>query len=263
MTGSRRLSARLLRALRRGLGYGVAHDSLVAKVRHSNPDSWIAGRLVGGVPQMPEGQWSVRIEERAEVTQRLGERPLWSRYPPADAGRQGPATRCSDQVRTSPRMGRFFTWLVAARRPMTITEFGAAFGVSGMYWLSGLEMNSEGWLHTFEPNEDWASIAEANLRVVGSRFTLTRGTFEDNIALVLPRGQHIDIAFIDAIHTSAFVEPQFNLVAERLAPGGLVLLDDIDFSVDMQACWRRIREDGRLAASAEVGRVGIVELSGP
>ena len=68
------------------------------------------------------------------------------------------------------------------------------------------------------------------------------------------------IAFIDAIHTSEFVGPQFELVAARLSPGGLVLLDDIDFSPDMRSCWEKIRADRRLSASVEVDRVGIVEF---
>ncbi len=68
------------------------------------------------------------------------------------------------------------------------------------------------------------------------------------------------LAFIDAIHTSAFVEPQFELVARRLSPGGLIVLDDIDFSPDMWSCWQKLREDRRVLASAELDRVGLVEL---
>jgi predicted O-methyltransferase YrrM len=141
-----------------------------------------------------------------------------------------------------------------------IVEFGTAFGVSGMYWLSGLQMNAFGRLLTFEPNEVWARIAGENLSVVSSRFELTVGTFEENIDRVLRPGESIDLAFIDAIHTSEFVRPQFEAVVARLAAGGLVLLDDIDFSRDMRSCWDGIREDDRVAASVEVERVGVVEL---
>ena len=260
---ARRGAAEIFRAILRRLHSVGANDELRVRTWRAEADSWIAKQLGGAPPQLAEGDWSARVEERAEETQRLGEQPLWSGYSKADRAapaRTTPALRCSNQVRTSRRMGRFFSWIITNRRPSIVVEFGTAFGVSGMYWLSGLEMNRAGWLHTFEPNQSWATIAEANLTAVGTRFTLTRGTFEDNVALVIPREQHIDLAFIDAIHTSAFVDPQFELVAARLAPGGLVLLDDIDFSSDMQACWSRIREDPRLVATAEVGRVGIVEF---
>jgi predicted O-methyltransferase YrrM len=129
-----------------------------------------------------------------------------------------------------------------------------------MYWLSGLEMNAAGRLLTFEPNKVWAPIARGNLDAIGTRFELTVGTFEENIDRMLRSGEQIDIAFIDAIHTSEFVVPQFQIVAARLAPGGLVLLDDIDFSDDMRSCWELLRGDSRVAASVEVDRVGVLEF---
>jgi len=97
--------------------------------------------------------------------------------------------------------------LVQKRKPEIIVEFGTAFGVSGMYFLAGLNLNKKGKLLTFDPNTVWAKLAKDNLSKISDRFKLTNGTFEDNIDNVLPEGQHIDIAFIDAIHTKEFVLP--------------------------------------------------------
>jgi predicted O-methyltransferase YrrM len=94
-------------------------------------------------------------------------------------------------------------------KPEIVVEFGAAFGVSGMHWLSGLRANAGGRLFTFEPNEVWAELARVNLERIHHPFELTVGTFEDNIAVL--GDQLIDLAFIDAIHTSEFVLPQFDL----------------------------------------------------
>lgn len=114
-------------------------------------------------------------------------------------------------------MGNLFANLVKKRKPSVIVEFGTAFGVSGMYWIAGLEANNYGELLTFEPNKVWAEIARKNLSAIGSRFQLVIGTFEENIDLYLGHDRRIDIAFIDAIHTSEFVIPQFKLVIDRLA----------------------------------------------
>ncbi len=142
-----------------------------------------------------------------------------------------------------------------------MVEFGTAFGTSGMYWLSGLESVRCGKLFTFEPNREWASIARENLRAISSRFELTEGTFEDNAQAKLGDGPSIDIAFIDAIHTSAFVLPQFELVLQHLKSGGLVLFDDIDFSDDMADCWRRVAQgSGATASVAVAGHVGLLEV---
>jgi predicted O-methyltransferase YrrM len=203
------------------------------------------------------------IEARAAETQALGAKALWNGYeavrdyPRATSG----SARSSDQVRSTASAGRLYAWLAAERAASTIVEFGTAFGVSGMYWLAGLKSNGTGRLLTFEPNETWAEIARGNLAAVNEKFDLVVGTFEDNIARMLKPGGRIDIAFVDAIHTSEFVFRQFAILLPLMQPGGLVLFDDIDFSDDMASCWQEVARDPRIVASATVDkRLGIVEL---
>ena len=204
-----------------------------------------------------------RIEARAAETERLGARPLWTgyaavpNYPKATTD----STRRSNQVRSPAVAGHFYAWLAAERAASIIVEFGTAFGVSGMYWLAGLKGNSGGRLLTFEPNADWAGLARANLASISDAFELVTGTFEECIDATLPLDQRIDIAFVDAIHTTEFVSRQFEILVPRMAPGGLMLFDDIDFSEDMRSCWHAIARDRRVVASATIGRrLGIVEL---
>lgn len=212
------------------------------------------GSVLGrSVIRPPRSAIDSLIDERVAITARAGERPLWDGY-----GQKG-SKRTSDQVRTDAVEGRFYRLLVDRLSPYTVVEFGTAFGVSGMYWLSGLEARNEGCLFTFEPNEDWARYARDNLEAIGRRFVLTEGTFEESLDVLDDR--LIDIAFIDAIHTSDFVEPQFALVADRCRPGSVVVLDDIDFSDDMRRCWQRIAHSSGVKASATVSpRVGVVAL---
>jgi len=206
----------------------------------------------------PRGDQADRIEALARQTQALGAQPLWDGY----AGHnRGGATRTSDDVRTAEATGNAYTELVRRRRPDIVVEFGTAFGVSGMYFLAGLEANGHGALYTFEPNAVWAAIARDNLRRIGERFRLTVGTFESRVEDVLPPGGRIDLAFIDAIHTRDFVLPQLEIVLARSAPGAIIILDDIDFSDDMRACWHEVAHDPRFCASLALGgRVGLVEL---
>jgi predicted O-methyltransferase YrrM len=202
------------------------------------------------------------IEERAALTHRQGPRPLWSGYRGL-AGYAGDTegSRTSNEVRSSAAMGRFYHHLALRRHPSAILEFGTAFGVSGMYWLAGLKSAGGGMLYTFEPNEDWALLAKANLDAVSDRYRLTVGTFEDHADTVLD-GTGIDIAFIDAIHTGDFVNAQFAIVKRFLKPGALVLFDDINFSDDMRACWQGVARAPEILASARVGeRLCVVEMA--
>lgn len=215
-------------------------------------DSRLAEILGHGVRVSP-GPVHGRILDRAKVTAAAGRQPLWEGY-----GEQT-ATRTPDQVKTRPEMGLVYTRLVEQLRPDIVVEFGTAFGMSGMYWLAGLEGNGRGHLYTFDPNQVWAGLARENLLAISDRFTLTIGTFEDN-AGILPGP--IDIAFIDAIHTSEFVNPQFDLVVSRSHPGTVIVLDDISFSRDMRSCWKAIAADPRVKVAAMLGRrVGMIEVA--
>lgn len=248
----------MFRRMRNALAYLLFPRPVRIRWIKRERSSWLAREFPGPLIKLDVSPLSGRIEQIAAATHELGSQPLWEGY-----RTRGPQTRTSNEVRTSRVMGNFYASLVARRKPGIIVEFGTAFGVSGMYWLAGLEANREGMLLTFEPNAIWGEIARRNLSEISKRFTLTNATFEESIDACLPRGGAIDIAFIDAIHTREFVVPQLNLVVQRSAPGSLILIDDIEFSADMKKCWDEIAADSRFLASATFGsRVGILELAG-
>lgn len=225
--------------------------------------SWLRDNLPAPTFSPPEPPQARLIEDRAARTERLGPQPLWDGYGQVAGYLKSTfdRTRTSGQVRSSAMAGRLFAWLARQRAATTIVEFGTAFGISGMYWSAGLEHSPQGRLLTFEPNATWAEIARTNLSSVSDRFTLTVGTFEQSVDSVLLPDQRIDIAFVDAIHTSAFVFRQFEVLLPRMAPKALILFDDIDFSADMAACWDRLSRHPGVLASATFGRrLGIVEL---
>jgi predicted O-methyltransferase YrrM len=215
---------------------------------------WLSAHLTGSVPPAPGKR---RIEAAAEATERLGPQRLADEYG-EPGGERTPAV-----VRSSSRAGDLYAWLAHERRPRTIVEFGAAFGVSGMYFTAGLEAAGSGHLYSFEINREWADIAERNISSVSNRFTLTRGAFEDCVTDVLPAP--IDIAFVDAIHQYDFVMRQFEILEPRMSSGGIILFDDIDFrkpGARMGEAWRDLASRPDVAAAVEVnGRLGIIELT--
>lgn len=214
---------------------------------------WLGTHLGDSVPQAPRKD---HIEAVAEATNRLGPQRLADEYGEA-GGERTPAV-----VRSSSRSGDLYAWLVQQRRPSTIVEFGSAFGVSGMYFSAGLEAVGAGHLYSFEINEEWATVAERNIRSVSTRVTLTRGAFEDRVADVLTAP--IDLAFVDGIHQYDFVIRQFAILEPRLSPGALVLFDDIDFKkpgARMADAWRELAARPTIAAAVAVDRrLGIIEV---
>ncbi|MEM6729027.1 MAG: class I SAM-dependent methyltransferase [Pseudomonadota bacterium] len=202
------------------------------------------------------------LEAKLGAMSEVGGRPLWEGYQDVtDYPRKTTGNRTANQVSTRPRVGAFFTWLVEALRPDAVVEFGTAFGASGMYFLRGLERAEHGHLFTYEPNTDWVEFARENLTSVSERFTSTNDTFEAAAERTL-KPASVGLAFIDAIHTKAFVDAQFAILRDYLAPGAVVLFDDIYFSEDMEACWTSIAQADGIAASAQMGRrLGIVKMA--
>lgn len=243
-------------------GFVDQHRSQVVPVNWimRNEDSWLSQHLGDSSIKFRRSAYSPRIEKLAEQTNQLGPQPLWSGYEGLNIA--GP-TRTPDKVRTAAVMGNLYTYIVQKLQPQIVVEFGTAFGVSGMYFLAGIEANNRGQLLTFEPNDVWRKLAILNLPQISNRFNSTAGTFEDNINNVLPQGQTIDLAFIDAIHTKEFVVSQLDIVLARASDKAIIILDDIRFSDSMRECWQEVSRDSRFSCSAELGnRVGIVELDG-
>jgi Predicted O-methyltransferase len=223
------------------------------ELRWRKRGGWLGSHLRQRVPQAPRKS---QIEAVARTTNNLGVQKLDDAY-----GEVG-GVRMPDDVRSSADLGDLYAWLVQQRRPATVVEFGSAFGVSGMYFASGLVAAGQGHLYSFEINREWADIAERNIRSICDCVTLTRGTFEDHVDAVVPGP--IDLAFVDGIHTYEFVKAQFDTLRPRLSAGGLIAFDDIDFKRPgsrMREAWEEIAADPRVAGAVEVnGRVGLVEL---
>jgi len=229
-------------------------------IRKDN-SSWLTQQFTEAIIKPPKNPFTKKIEQIAADTNKLGSQPLWDGYAKGDPTNDRGATREPNDVRLDRSIGKLFSYIICMKKPNLIVEFGTAFGVSGMYFLSGLEANKHGKLYTYEPNEVWAEIARKNLSLISNRFKLTIGTFEENIDQHLQKNQKIDVAFIDAIHTSEFVLPQLEIVIARSGSKSIIILDDINFSEDMQQCWQKVAADERFSASATLGKsVGIVEL---
>lgn len=200
------------------------------------------------------------VEKRCQITNSTGEHPLWSGYNAAKNYKNAQSKkRRSNNVRTSPEYGRLYVWLVDRLNAQNVVEFGTAFGASGMYWLSGLK-HTGGRLFTFEPNDIWASFAVDNLTAISNNFTLVNGTFEENAEKTLTSSS-IDIGFIDAIHTKDFVLSQLILLRKYMRPGGIVILDDVNFSDDMRSCWEQVSNEEYVKGSLAVStRIGMIEV---
>lgn len=120
--------------------------------------------------------------------------------------------------------GRFLEFLVAATGARTVVEIGTFTGMSALFLARGLAPG--GRLICLEREERFVEIGREHWRRAGveERIEVRIGPAADSLAALAP-DVHIDLAFIDA--DKAGYAQYLDLVLQRLAPDGLVVVDNV------------------------------------
>jgi predicted O-methyltransferase YrrM len=127
----------------------------------------------------------------------------------------------------SPEGGRLLYALARASRPETVVEFGTSFGISTIYLAAAVTDNGAGRVLTTELSPRKVAAAGANLREAGvdGPVTILPGDALETLAdLPGPVG----LALLDGWKDLCL--PVLRLLEPRLAPGALVVADDITFA---------------------------------
>ena len=150
------------------------------------------------------------------------------------------------------------------RKTISVDEAAKRLGISrnSAYQAAALELNGAGRLTTLEGARAWGAIAEQGLSALGlaGRAEVRLGPINDTLAGVLERIAPIDYAFLDAEHTEEATLEQFDMLLPHVSAGGVVVLDDITFSIGMWRAWNTIRRRDRVSTSLAISRVGVVAV---
>jgi predicted O-methyltransferase YrrM len=159
-------------------------------------------------------------------------------------------------------IGRFLHHLVRRLGAATVIELGTAHGISALYLAAAIRAVGRGRLYTIEGNPDRCRLARLNAEAVLGRsapLTCLEGSFLEVLPGVLSKlAEPIDLVFEDGLHEPTGTLAEFEMVYPQVAPGGLIVLDDIYHQNGNSAAWLKIRGMTDIAATVEInGRVGI------
>jgi predicted O-methyltransferase YrrM len=202
--------------------------------------STAVGRLSGA-----ERTWIARIEQRRKRIVATGDNGLGTACP----------------YWSIPRIwGRFLMRLVRELRPASCIEMGSGFGISGAYQAAALELNGSGELLALDQEPSLASIATRTWAALGleRRITLELGPIGRTLEGAASRAAPVHYAFIDAEHTEQATVRNFEMLLPHLAPGAVVVVDDIKVDQGMDRAWTRIAEQDAVSAAVGLRRVGVV-----
>ncbi|MCS7163166.1 MAG: class I SAM-dependent methyltransferase [Bacteroidia bacterium] len=166
----------------------------------------------------------------------LGVEVYGARYPAAQWGqiRWLSLAALTRQASCTPAKGRLLYRLVAPRRPQRILELGTHLGLGTLY-LACSAPKAE--IHTVEASPTLASYAKKHFQILGLHPTLHCQTFEAFLSQPQPVW---DVVFLDGNHGGAAFVGYIKALYPSLAEGGLLIADDIFWSRDMYAAWRRV-----------------------
>ncbi len=215
-----------------------------------------------------------------EFKNKYGERPLSLkifqnnnesriRFSPAYIGEPEKRTeewslaRHMDRISATPKLGSLLLALVHRLRPEKILEVGSAFGVSTAYLLAGCAMNGAGHVYVIEKSDFFLSYAPKIWGCFAKYpVTLFRGDALEIASSDLLKNQHYDLVFLDASHNKDDTVRLFNAILPRVTFSGVVVIDDIYWTSQMNEAWQEVKKHPRSFFVCEfAGRYGIVVVS--
>lgn len=122
--------------------------------------------------------------------------------------------------------GRFLYLLARLSGARHMVEFGASYGISTLYLGAAARANG-GQLHTTEVHPDKCAVVRNNIAEAGLQeaVSLLEGDALETLQTV---DAPIDFVFLDG--WKSYYLPVIKLLRPKLAPGALVVADNIDFS---------------------------------
>jgi predicted O-methyltransferase YrrM len=197
-----------------------------------------------------------RVLDRVEAARRTillsPERVPWTGERPQSVG------RICARASQPPSGARLLHHIVAAWEPRQALELGTCVGISAAYQATAIR--GTGTLTSLEAYPALARQAEATWRQAGiDNARVVVGQFANTLAPTLA-GAMWDYAFIDGHHQGPATERYVEEVSGAAAPGALLALDDIDYSEGMRSAWQSVRRRPDVAASAVVGKIGLLAL---
>lgn len=209
---------------------------------------------------------SVRIETlRAALAARVGGVPIYyspkpGAYDHASGERPEHGTVMTFSYAQAAKTGVGRAWgqamfeLTRARKPATILELGACAGISGSYMAAGAP---DATLITIEASRELAEIAAEHIGQFTHNAEVMNALFDAALDALDAKPPRIDLAYIDGHHEKEATLHYYARIRPMLAPGAIVLFDDIRWSQDMNDCWQAVRAMPDFELLIDMAKLGL------
>ncbi len=150
---------------------------------------------------------------------------------------------------------RFYFRMIQYFGAKNIVELGTSLGISALY----LAQSKLAKVTTFEGNTAVADIALTNFESTETgNIKIIEGNIDETLPEFLQTPQKIDFVLMDANHRYQPTLNYFEWLSKRMADKGVIVLDDIHYSPEMEKAWLKLKNNELVYGSIDLFRCGIL-----
>lgn len=160
----------------------------------------------------------------------------------------------------SPKIGQLLFRLIAyigheQGRPLRIVELGTSLGITTAYLASADKHNK---VVTLEGSPEVVRVAKEQWRLLKlENIECIVGRIEDTLYNTYAR-EEIDVAYVDANHTYEATLRYVSELLPRMEEKGILIVDDIHYSPEMEHAWDDLKLDERVTTSMDLWYAGLL-----
>ena len=169
------------------------------------------------------------------------------------------SVRNACMVSKRPTEALLLYYLTHIFQPKRAIELGTNVGITSAYQAAGLgTYDPPGQLVTLDISPYRQRLAQEMHQALGlHNVRYVQGLFRDTLAETLEALGTIDYAYIDGDHEYQSTVDYFQLIANHLEDGAVVVFDDIRWSAGMKQAWDTVRAMPRVALALDLHEIGV------
>ncbi len=150
---------------------------------------------------------------------------------------------------------QFYYRIIHSLNAGRILELGTSFGITTLY----LAAKKDSKVITFEGNSDIANIAQTNFESLDRKnIRIVEGNLDSSLSDFLQDPKKIDFVLMDANHRYEPTMHYFNLLCRRMSDKGIIVVDDIHQSEEMDRAWRKMKSNELVYGSVDMFKCGLL-----
>lgn len=158
------------------------------------------------------------------------------------------------KVSIPTKYGHILHSLVEKYEIKKVIELGTALGVSAAYMY-----NDNVELISIDANSDVLALTKKAMKSSGmEKVELINHFFDEVLEELCVKGLENTLIFIDGHHNKKATKRYYEIIKKHLAISSIVVLDDINWSKEMNEVWHDILEDKDVKLSIDLYRLGIL-----